>query len=47
MEQKVGTLFADYDQRRKTREAQAADAQDEAELKELESRIKHRTGKSS
>lgn len=47
MEQKVGTLFLDYDQRRKTQEAQAADAQDEAELKALESRIKHRTGKSS
>lgn len=45
MEQKVGTLFLDYDQRRKTQEAQAADAQDEAELKALESRIKHRTGK--
>ncbi|MDD3609683.1 MAG: virulence RhuM family protein [Halothiobacillaceae bacterium] len=47
MEQKVGTLFLDYDQRRKTQEAQAADAQDDAELKALESRIKHRTGKSS
>ena len=47
MEQKVGTLFQDYDQRRKTLEAQAADAQDEAELKALESRIKHRTDKSS
>lgn len=47
MEQKVGTLFLDYDQRRKTLEAQAADAQDEAELKALESRIKYRTGKSS
>jgi hypothetical protein len=47
MEQKVGTLFMDYDQRRKAQEAQAADAQDEAELKALESRIKHRTGKSS
>jgi len=47
MEQEVGTLFLDYDQRRKTQEAQAADAQDEAELKALESRIKHRTGKSS
>ncbi len=47
MEQKVGTLFLDYDQRRKAQEAQAADAQDEAELKALESRIKHRTGKSS
>ncbi len=47
MEQKVGALFLDYDQRRKTHEAQAADAQDEAELKALESRIKQRTGKSS
>jgi hypothetical protein len=47
MEQKVDTLFLDYDQRRKTQEAQAADAQDEAELKALENRIKHRTGKPS
>jgi hypothetical protein len=47
MEQEVGTLFQDYDQRRKALEAQEADAQDEAELKALESRIKHRTGKSS
>ena len=47
MEQKVGTLFLDYDQRRKIHEAEAADAQDEAELKALESKIKHRTGKSS
>lgn len=47
MEQKVGTLFLDYDQRRKTLEAQAADAQDEAELKALENKIKHRTDKSS
>lgn len=47
MEQKVGALFLNYDQRRKTLEAQAADAQDEAELKALESKIKHRTGKSS
>lgn len=46
MEQKVGTLFLDYDQRRKSLEAQAADAQDEAELKALESKIKHRTNKS-
>lgn len=46
MEQKVGALFLDYDQRRKTLEAQAADAQDEAELKALESKIKHRTKKS-
>ena len=47
MEQKVGTLFLDYDQRRKAQEAQAADAQDEAELKALENKIKHRTNKSS
>jgi len=47
MEQKVGTLFVDYDQRRKSLEAQAADAQDEAELRALESRIKRRTGKAS
>jgi hypothetical protein len=47
MEQKVGTLFQDYDQRRKTLEAQAADAQDEAELKALENKIKHRKGKTS
>lgn len=46
MEQKVGTLFLDFDQRRKTLEAQAADAQDEAELKALESKIKHRKDKS-
>lgn len=47
MEQKVGTLFLDYDQRRKTLEAQAADAQDEADLKALENKIKHRANKSS
>ena len=47
MEQKVGALFLDYDQRRKALEAQAADAQDEAELKALENKIKHRTDKSS
>lgn len=42
MEQKVGTLFLDYDQRRKSLEAQAADAQDEAELKALENTLKRR-----
>ena len=47
MEQKVGALFLDYDQRRKALEAQAADAQDEAELKALEIRIKRRKDKSS
>lgn len=46
MEQQVNALFLAYDQRRKTLEAQAADAQDEAELKALESKIKHRTKKS-
>jgi hypothetical protein len=35
-------LFLDYEQRRRTEEAQAADAQDEAELKALENRIKDR-----
>lgn len=43
MEQQVGALFLEYDQCRKTQEAQAADAQDEAELKALEIKIKHRT----
>jgi len=47
MERKVGTLFQDYDQRRKTLEAQAADVQDEAELKTLENRIKARKGKAT
>ncbi len=46
-EQKVGALFLDYDQRRKALEAQAADAQDEAELKALENSIKHRTADKS
>lgn len=40
----LGALFLDYDQRRKTEEAQAADAQDEAELKALEGKIKQRKG---
>lgn len=44
MEQQVATLFLDYDQRRKIEEAQAADVQDEAELKALENRLKHRKG---
>lgn len=42
MEQQITPLFQDYDQRRKTQEAQMADALDEAELKALEGRIKHR-----
>lgn len=44
MEQQIAPLFLDYDQRRKTQEAQAADEQDEADLKALESRIKQRKG---
>ncbi len=44
MEQQITPLFLDYDQRRKAQEAQAADEQDEAELKALEDKIKHRKG---
>ncbi|MBF0141174.1 MAG: virulence RhuM family protein [Magnetococcales bacterium] len=44
MEQEIAPLFLDYDQRRKAQEAQAVDEQDEAELKALESKIKHRKG---
>jgi hypothetical protein len=47
MEQQIAPLFLDYDQRRKAQEAQAADEQDEAELKALESRIKDRKGTES
>jgi len=47
MEQQVGALFQGYDQHRKGLEAQAADAQDEAELKALENKIKHRPNKTS
>jgi hypothetical protein len=42
MEQQITPLFMDYDQRRKAQEAQAADEQDEAELKALEDKIKYR-----
>ena len=42
MELKVGELFVDYDQHRKMIEAKVADLQDEAELKALEDKIKHR-----
>ena len=42
MEQQIAPLFVDYDQRRKAEEAQAADKQDEAELKALENKIKAR-----
>lgn len=42
MEQQIAPLFLDYDQRRKVQEAQAVDEQDEAELRALENKIKHR-----
>ena len=47
MEQQVGALFQDYDQQRKVLEADAANREDEAELKALEDKIKHRTRKPS
>lgn len=47
MEEQIAPLFLDYDQRRKAEEAQAADEQDEGELKALESRIKDRKGTAS
>ncbi len=42
MEQKLDPLYLDFDQRRKSEEAQVADAQDEAELKALENTVKNR-----
>lgn len=42
MEQKLGPLYLDFDQRRKAEEARAADAQDEADLKALENTLKNR-----
>jgi hypothetical protein len=45
MESKTSALYLDYDQRRKTEEAQAADQEDEAELKALETKIKRRPKK--
>ncbi len=45
MEQKLEPLYLDFDQRRKTEEARAADAQDEAELQALESTLKNRPKK--
>lgn len=47
MEQQLGPLFLDYDQRRKAQEAQAADEQDDADLKALESRIREHKGTAS
>ena len=45
MESKTNALFLDYDQSRKRREAQAADFQDEAELKALETKLEGRPKK--
>jgi hypothetical protein len=45
MENQTSALYHDYDQRRKTQEAQAADQEDEADLKALERRIKRRPKK--
>jgi hypothetical protein len=42
MEQKLGPLYLDFDQRRKAEEARASDVQDEAELKALENTLKNR-----
>jgi hypothetical protein len=43
MESKTSALYLDYDQRRKTQEAQQADQQDDAALKALAQKLKHRT----
>jgi hypothetical protein len=45
MEARTNTLYLDFDQRRKQQEAQQADRQDEAELKAVETKIKHRSKK--
>ncbi len=45
METKTSGLYLNYDQRRKTEEAQAADREDEADLEALETRIKRRPKK--
>jgi hypothetical protein len=45
METQTSALYLDYDRRRKTEEAQAADQEDEADLKALETRIKRRRKK--
>jgi len=42
MEQLTSERYAEFDQRRRTQEAIAADKADEAELKALENKIKHR-----
>jgi hypothetical protein len=45
METKTSALYLDYDQRRKKQEAQAADQEDEADLRALETKIKRRPKK--
>ena len=45
MEQQLEPLYLDFDQRRKAEEARAADAQDDADLKALESTLKNRPKK--
>jgi hypothetical protein len=45
MESKTSALYLAYDQRRKQQEAQAADQEDEADLKALEAKIKRRPKK--
>lgn len=45
MEAHTGELYLEFDAQRKQREAAAADQQDEAELKALETKIKHRPKK--
>ncbi len=45
MENQTSALYLDYDQRRKTQEAQTADQEDEADLKALETKIKRRPKK--
>lgn len=45
METKTNALYLDYDQHRKTQEAQSADREDEADLKALETKIKRRPKK--
>jgi len=42
METKTSALYLDYNQRRKTQEAQAADQEDEAEITALETKLKKR-----
>ncbi len=45
MESKTSALYLDYDKRRKTQEALAADQEDEADLKALETKLKRRPKK--